>query len=131
MIAISYLKYEYIYRKTEMFATVVILVTLLASTLGIKGRISYVASVGSYGIRAYTFMLLFVPIFGMLVYKKCREHEAGVLRALVWLMIALFVLKLGCSLVPLAILLPAVLLIFLVNQKGWIKKYGSASVFLP
>ncbi|MBQ6588088.1 MAG: FtsW/RodA/SpoVE family cell cycle protein [Butyrivibrio sp.] len=125
MIAVYIIDYTVIakYAKIIALGMLGILILTKIGVLGVRynGQYVYIA-IKPFYILASTFMLLYIPLYGAIIYKYRSGGVGAFLRALMWMIIpALFVLRWPRAMTAFAMIMAMAVQLSIAVAKGWFK----------
>lgn len=123
MLVVYRLDYTFFAKWSKVIATVIILAlcTSILSNETINGRIFYIRFF-ELKISIFAFMLLYVPVFGAILYKYYGTGYSGILKSFIWMIIPVLQVFYLPSLPLAIILLLSMMILFTIAViKGWFK----------
>lgn len=123
MIALYWLDYTFIARYARLITCAFILMAVLTLLFGLRvNGAAYWLRIGGTAISVKSLMLLYVPIYGGVLYKYYGKGYKGVLSAVVWMLVPVLLVLRMPSLATAALMLTSMLVMLTIAvMKGWFK----------
>ncbi len=123
MLVVYRIDYSFLAHYSKLIA-ILFLGLVLSALVGsngiqINGSISYLSFAG-YPVSIFAFMMLYVPLYGAILYRYYGNGWNGILKSIIWMLIPIFfTLKLPCLSLSVLLFFSMSVLLTLAVLKGW------------
>ena len=121
MIFLYFLDYTLLARFSKLIAVILLAMCLLTLYFGCTvNGMRYFIIIGGGSVSIPALMLLYVPIYGGVIYQYHGSGYTGLLKAIVWMVIpVVFVLRLPAMMTAILMLISMLVMLTIAIWKGW------------